>query len=156
MATARSAMSTMSIIKTDSRAQVRLFRCNGLAPPMSRIERLLEAQSRRVIVIIIAMPTEQPVARFFVTCNRSCVVLVDFETHLPAAAVPRRLFGRREQKRADPAPADMGSNSDRVKPSDRGTRTIKHQRIAGERPVLIRNDQRGIRRSKEMAKTSPR
>jgi len=141
MATAPAATSTMSTIKTDSRARVRLFRCHGRPAPMFRMERLLEAQSRRMIVIIIAVPAEQPVAGFFIARNRPRVVLMDFESHRPALAAPRRLLGCCEEQRPDPAPADMGSDGDGIKPRDHGTRWIKHQRVAGECSALLGDDQ---------------
>ncbi len=62
-------------------------------------EQLLEAQSIAVVVIIIPMPAEKSVARFFVARNRPRVVLMNFETH--------RLAGRGAWRPPRPPPATM-------------------------------------------------
>ncbi len=109
-----------------------------------------------MIVIIVVVPTEKPITRFFVARNRAGVVLVNFEAHRPATASARCVLGRRQQKRSDAAPADMGSHCDGVKSGDAGARRITHQRVAGELAAVLGDDQRGVWRSEEMAKASSR
>ena len=127
MATALSAMSTT---KADSRPRVRFFiQPSGTARRL-RAEGLLEAQCVHMIVIVVMMPTEQPVTRFFITRNRPGVVRVDFKTHGPAMPPPRFVLGGRKEERPDTAAADMRSDSDGIKPGDAGARRKKHQSIA--------------------------
>src|ERR1700733_12442510 len=57
-------------------------------PPRFHAERFLEAERATAVVIIVAMPAKQPVARLFVARNGPAVLFMDFEPHgaPPAAA----------------------------------------------------------------------
>lgn len=125
-----------------------------MAEPVN--ERLFEAERVTAIIIIVAMPTEQPVTRFFIARNGSAIVLVDFEPHRPPPAVPRRLFRGREKERSDAAPPDMRGDRDRIKPGERRTRRIEHQHIACEFAASFRHHQRCAFRGEKTAKATPR
>src|SRR5665213_875834 len=81
-------------------------------------ERLFETQRVAVIVIVVAVPAEWAVARFFVARNGAVIVLMHLKPHRPASAPPRRVFGRGQQQRSDAAPADMRSDGDGIKPGE--------------------------------------
>ncbi len=146
----------MSTMKTDSRLQARFFCCHGRSPPWFRTERFFKAQGIAAVVVIGAMPAEQAVAGFFVTRNCPCIVLVDFETHLPPLSALGCRLRRRQKERPDAAPADMGGDGDGIKPSHAGARWKKHQRVAGQPAALLGDDQRGAGRSKKTAEAAPR
>jgi len=104
----------MSTMKADSRAGVRFFRRTGATPPGFHIQRLLEAQRGRMIVIIVGVPAKEPVTRLFIAGDRPGVVLADFEPHRAAAPATRIVLGSRQKQRSDAALADMGGDRDRV------------------------------------------
>ena len=111
---------------------------------MFQAKRLLEAQGVAMVVIIVAMPAEKPVARFFVARNRPGVVLVDFEAHRPPTSALRCLLCCSQQERPDAASLKVGGDDDGIKPGDRGARWIKHQHVADEFAAVLGDDQRGL------------
>ena len=124
--------------------------------PRFRAEQFFEAQRVAVIVVIVATPAEQPVARFPVARDRSAIVLVDFKPYRPAASPLRGVFRRRKKERPDAAPADMGSHRDGVKPSMLRTRRIEDKGITRQLAVRLRDRHRRAGRREEAAKASPR
>jgi len=121
------------------------------------VEQLLEAQGIAVVAIIITMPAEKSVARFFVARNRSRVVFMNFETHGPATVALGGILGRRQQQWPEASPPKVGSNCDGIKAGEQRTRWKKYERIAGETfAAVVGDDQRGGRRRQEMAQTSSR
>jgi len=132
----------------------RSYTARGLTPD---VEELLEAQGIAVVAIIIAMPVEKSVARFFVARNRSRVVFMNFETHGPPTVALGGILSRRQQQWPEASPNKVGSNCDRIKAGEQRTRWKKYERIAGEAfASVVGDDQRGGRRRQEMAKTSSR
>src|ERR1700677_4950650 len=99
-------------MKSDSRAGVRFFNRTSWTPPVFHRQRLLKAQRRRVIVIIVGLPAEQAVARLLVASDCPRVVLVDFQPDRSAPMPQRIVLGGSQKQRPDAAFADMGRDGD--------------------------------------------
>ncbi|SRR5579883_1850642 len=106
MATVPAALSTTKAAAPPGGSLRRTVAPVAPRPGAAPAERLLEAQRRRMIVIVVAPLGEQPIAGFFIACDRPRVVLVHFQPDGSAAPPPRRPFRRGEKERPQAAPAE--------------------------------------------------
>ncbi len=143
-------------MKTDSRPRARFFCGNARSSSRLQTKQLLKTQRVGEVVIIGAMPAEEAVAGFFITRNCPCIVFVDFKPQGPPLSALGCLLRRRQQKRPDAAPTDMGGDGDGIKPGHAGARRKQDQCVAGQSAARFGDDQRGARRAEKMAQATPR